>query len=450
MTPHGRRGLSAWAVVLLAVAASAVAFLRLDPLARDTVWAEDGRYFLGGALDGAGALEPYQGYLQFVPRVLAGLITSLVPIDGWAIALTVASSLVAGAVAAAVLVVTRSLPFACGTRIALAALTVLTPGVATEVLGNVANAHWLLLWLAPWLLLFRPRSWAGSATAAALALVATLTEIQIVVFAPLLLVHARERRHWPIIGATVLGLGAQFATTLLAPRAIAGGGRPGILSIALGYALHVGGSAWHAPGEDLIRLVAERGWWVALLPLVPFAIAVAVLVVRSRSTRWLALALATASVMLFSAGFELNAGPDLDYAALPANVLAEAHALRYGVVPAMLLLAVLLIAADRGLAFARRGADAGGTGPRARRTAARLVAGAGFAIVVVGVLTAVATSVGATDSLRKSAGPSWSASLVSARAACADGAASVDVQTAPDKPEWRIALDCALLISPRS
>ncbi len=65
------------AALAVLVAATLLAWSRLSPVARDTLWAEDATRFLHvDDRDGLGAtlLRPYAGYLHVVPRLLAALV----------------------------------------------------------------------------------------------------------------------------------------------------------------------------------------------------------------------------------------------------------------------------------------------------------------------------------------------------------------------------------------
>ena len=85
-------------------------WFRLPPMAHDTVWAEDGRLFLFGAeqhgLFGV-IFVPYAGYLQFVPRLIAGAVVQWLPAADWALGMTAGACLVTGAIACVVFVASR-------------------------------------------------------------------------------------------------------------------------------------------------------------------------------------------------------------------------------------------------------------------------------------------------------------------------------------------------------
>ena len=123
------------------------------------VWAEDGG-FLQNRLDHGplvSLFEPYQGYLHLLPRAIVE-VGALLPLRDYAVAVAGMSCVVAGVVAALVFACSRDVVHGPAARIVLGLVTVLVPTVSAEVLGTTANLHWFLLWLTPWVLLFRPTS----------------------------------------------------------------------------------------------------------------------------------------------------------------------------------------------------------------------------------------------------------------------------------------------------
>lgn len=158
LTPGGRGGVVGPAAVFLV--ASLSAWLRLTPVTRATMWAEDGKY-LHDALRGGGPailLHPNGGYLQLEPRLVNALVTAVVPVAGYAVVITAAACRTAGACAAVVYVCSAAVTASTTARVAFAAVTVLAPMLAVKVLGTTANIHTIFLYTAPWLLLYPPRT----------------------------------------------------------------------------------------------------------------------------------------------------------------------------------------------------------------------------------------------------------------------------------------------------
>lgn len=419
-------------VVLLAPALALILWLRLDEVTRDTIWAEDGRNFLQDALAGASVVTPYGGYLHLVPRTIADVVVAFVPPAGYALAITALTCLVAGIVGALVYAITAWMPISRPARLALALVTVLVPALPVEVAGNAANLHSLFLWLAPWLFLARPTRWWQSAALGLVAVAATLTEIQMVIFLPLFLVQLRDRRRWPILGGAVAGIAAQFVVTVVFPRLSDAVERPAPMSNVYGWLLQVGGGTWFSPVTRFDQLVVEYGWnitWLLSAPIVLLAIAV---VIRGRGVRALAAVFLVASVVIWAVGFGLNTDVGFDYANYPDELILGIRSLRYSVVPSMLLISVIVFGADRLLASVVRHRGFG--------AAARTIGGAALATAVVAILV---VSVDATHDSRRSAGPVWSTSVADAAARCeADDLTRISIQTAPALPTWHVTLQC--------
>ncbi|WP_420368143.1 hypothetical protein [Curtobacterium sp. L1-20] len=252
---HGRRGVvgPGSAAVLVGLVTAALAWWRLGPVSRGTVWAEDGGIFLRerialGPVDSL--LHPYAGYLHLVPRLLVDLAWTL-PVVDYARALSAGACLVVGVLAAAVFLCSRDVVPAWPFRALLAALPALLPLAPYEISGNAANLHWFMLFTAPWLFAHRARSWWGAGAVALLTAFVVLTELQTVLFLPLLLLawlpgRARTatlgtgvRRVWPrAVPVTVVALAggtAQVVTASTDPRTGAPGAPPPFTDVVAGW-----------------------------------------------------------------------------------------------------------------------------------------------------------------------------------------------------------------------
>ena len=128
---------------------------------------------------------PYAGYQHLIPRLASGLVIALVPPAGWALAINAIACLVVGTVAGLIYVFSRDVISFRPARVVLGLLAVMTPMAGLEALGNIANLHWFLLYLTPWLLLATPRSTLGAALMAVVAFVSVATEPQCAIFLPL-------------------------------------------------------------------------------------------------------------------------------------------------------------------------------------------------------------------------------------------------------------------------
>lgn len=404
------------------VVLAAVAWLRLDALTRGTIWAEDGRDFLAGALRGESVFTPYEGYAHVVPRMLAELTVQLVPVPDYAIAMTALTVIVAAGIGLLVFGVTAGLGISRGARAGLAAMTVLAPALTTEVSGNAANLHWMFLWLAPWLLLARPTTWVRAVLLGVVAFLAAATEIQLFLFIPLLLVDVRNRLRWPLATGALLGAIVQIIAFLNDDRTRQAD-HPSVLSAMHGYALQVGGGGWVTPLSPLTSAIADHGWWIAYALLLPFALAAVWLLVTSPDLRVLVVALVIGSVVIWTAGFMLNLGSSAEFAAATPEQIRTIGSLRHAVVPSMFLLAIAVLAADR----------------------VRRVAG----VVIVATLVLVAgLSLDGRGHSHRSAGPSWAAAVAEARTTCeSTGVTSIAIQTAPDVSHWVLPVGCRRLLS---
>ncbi|AMM19385.1 hypothetical protein AX769_03595 [Frondihabitans sp. PAMC 28766] len=118
------------AVALIIVIGTLIAWFRLPASTTATLWAEDSRNFLGNAV-AQGPVVPlfrvYAGYLHTVPRIVAGLTVTFVPVAQWAHAMAAASCLVVAVVAAAIFYCSRVVTESWRVRMALAAITILAP-----------------------------------------------------------------------------------------------------------------------------------------------------------------------------------------------------------------------------------------------------------------------------------------------------------------------------------
>jgi hypothetical protein len=413
--------------VAVVALAALLAYGRLPADIRNVVWAEDGRVFLGDRLR-AGVLQStfaaYEGYLHVIPRLLTDLAVWLFPLEKFAVASTALSCAVTGLVAGLVYVCSRDLIARRFFRVMLALITVLAPTLSNEVLGNFANLHWLLLWLSPWLFLAVPRTWAGAAGLGIVGLACGLTEIQMLLFAPLALVNSRNRRSLIVAAATMAGVLAQILCTVVNPRTPNLQVKPGLLDIVVGYGELPVLGAFDADSSRLGDALAAGGWaatalvTMLVLGILSFALLPSI---RGRGdTRILPLALVGGSFIAWAAAIWLNPRTWWQYADLDAEQLQQLTATRYVVAPSMLLLAALVFAAARCF-------DATGRG--------RVAAG-----VALGILAMAAASNYYVNDVARSDGPPWAQSVTEARESCDDGRAAVEVRTMP--VGWSLSVPC--------
>jgi hypothetical protein len=395
-------------VIVISALAALAAWLRLPAIARDTLWAEDGRNFLQGAIDHgplASLFIPYAGYLHTVPRLIASAVVSWLPLADWALGMTAGACLVAGILAGAVFVATRALVRWLPARIALASLVVLAPLAPREVLGNAANLHSLFLFALFWIALARPRGRRETVGLSIVALLGALTEVQSLFLLPLLLIRLRDRRRWPVRAALVVGVVAQLVVAVVFPRGGSGSPQDSPLSIAYGYLINAV-MPLAVPQLSIGPVVAATGPLVGILLVIPLTGALLFVLRRgSLRERQVAIALAAGSVLIYVASVVANPHPFYDYAALSHSGLVGLWLVRYGVVPSMMLAAIPILALA--VAMTRRH----------RPSAAALLAMPALVILCVALAGSLLMQFVPQDT-RRSAGPAWQPQLSAATKEC--------------------------------
>ncbi|MDM7888854.1 hypothetical protein QUG98_10350 [Curtobacterium sp. RHCJP20] len=461
--PLGPASAEAIVALVVLVGAVATAWWRLGAVARGTAWAEDGGLFLreriAHGVDGT-LLRPYGGYLHLVPRLVVDLAVHR-PIEQYALTVSAASCVVVGVVAAAVFVLSRDVLPGRTMRLLLAAVPVVLPLAPVEIAGNAANLHWYALVLVPWLFAYRARSWWSAAVVAVLALAATLTELQAVVFLPLLALAwwpaprgapgradgtgrsdgaAVRLRALPVTLAAIGGGAAQVVTALTTERA-SERGYPAPSDVVAGYLLQPVAGLWDRRVAPVGAAVAEHGPWVLVGPaLAVLALLVVALVVAPWRARVLLVALAGGSVVVWTAALLANAPADGRWSTLDAVGLAAVGPSRYAAAAGMLLLSAVVLSAallvDSGAGRVRR-TRTGGAAPVLRSAL-------GWCVVALVVATSVTNA--APGASTRSDGPEWAPQVRDAEPSCrADPLRVLEVRTAP----WSAQVPCALVLRDR-
>lgn len=335
---------------LIALLAGAAASLRLGHGPTNVLWAEDANPFLQDANRFGGlavALRPYGGYVHLLPRLIATAVVVL-PVDHYAVAISLLSCLMAGAAAALTFELSRSVSRDVVVRATLAAAVVLLPAAPVEVLGNVANLHSYCLWLVPWLLLADPGPRRRSIALGLLGLVIALTEIQAAIFAPFFLLGARDRRQWPKLGGLALGLLVQAGAMLAAPRVHVVHGTATLEAVAKGYLVNGFISLALPQGQDAQRLVAALGWAVvALAFLLLLAFIARTAWAGGGRARTAILLLLYGSLATFVIGYVMTPAPD--YARYLEPGFGHLMPLRYAVISSLFLAGAVILAAGEWL-----------------------------------------------------------------------------------------------------
>lgn len=429
-------GLRALAPLGVGMLALVILIARTPAGAWDVAWAEDGRNFLGDVANGDGnPLRPAAGYLHVVPRLVAIVVVAVVPVDAWAIAVTLVALCLVAAAAAATWVVAREIVPWGPARLALAVVPTIVPAMGAESLGNLANLHTTCFWLACWILLARPRRGLASAGWAVVVLACMLTEVQALLLVPLAVVHlvVHRRAGLPVALAALVGAAAQAASMLLSPR----GGYPdigiGVPDVVLAWLVQAVLPLLSTDTASILGAFAEHGVVVGAIAAVPFVAAGIVAVALGTERQRVAavvLALASAGIM---AGCVLTSQLEVwRYSALEGGSWETAVVLfRYGAASALYLAALWFVAV--GVVVDRMGRN-GRRARLARALGVVSVAGSVAWMLVLG--TGVAGS--------RADGPRWSDGVADAVVACEGGAVDADVPLAP--AGWGDAtLSCSVL-----
>lgn len=278
------------------------------------------------------------------------------------------------------------------------------------------------MWATPWLLMGRVKSVAGSVLVGVAALAMALTEIQMIIFLPLLLWRWRDRRVWPIAAGLIVGFAAQLVATIAAPRS-APPDPVVFLSVVEGYlAQPVLGAVfgWSAASGKVLSVTGM----IAPVLILATAIVLTVYIVRkgSRELRVLSMAFMGGSAVLWVAAVTINGWAGLHYAHFTMEDWLDFTFLRYAYIGSLLLLALLPITAS-----VLRGRQV------------RMLPWA----IVLGVTAMLLVSF-RIDSTRRDHGPIWSDAVETARSECTTpGTTALDIPVAPRG--WSATVPCAVL-----
>jgi len=437
-----RNGFGAFAAAVLGAAAlTLLAWIRLPGLTRETLWAEDGGIFLRQAMDSrflSGLMDPYDGYLHLLPRLLAHLSLRMGPLEGYAERISWLSCASVGLVGVAVFFLSRPyMPRVMGS-VLLAVIPALLPVGTLEVLGNTANLHWFMLWLVPWLLIYPTRTVGFNVCLAATAFVAASTEIQTVLFVPLIVLAVRTRRQWGASIGLLLGLAMQFITYASFPRSVSKDAVPWDLGMVLIGWLTQGGMSNVESSAASIG-VAWTYFGGALL-VVPIALVLIPLVagaMKGRATLLVAAAFVVVSAALWFAAQVFNNRPFMAYSSFTNDEWLKFDFLRYAAAPAMFALGALAIVVG---GFRWRQGVQGITGSEAPARS-----GVQWETICSTVLlTILAFGFFPPTSLRAD-GPSWQTQVAAGRTACEADPQLVEVPAFVAPRGWgleRVAISC--------
>lgn len=433
---------AAWtAGVLGAATLTLAAWLRLPGLTRETLWAEDGGVFLRQALGSpflTGVLDPYDGYLHLLPRLLAHVSLRTGPLEAYAERITWLSCACVGLVGIAVYFLSRPYVPSIRSRVLLAAIPALLPIGPLEVLGNSANLHWFMLWLTPWMLIYPTRRLLPNILLAIFAFVAATTEIQTVIFAPLIWFAVRTRRQWGGSVGLLLGLAMQFITFVSFPRSVSKDAVPWDLgSVIIGWLLQGGVSNVESSASSVGVAWTYFGGALLVVPIALLLTPVITAAVKGRATLLAVVAFVGVSGALWFAAQVFNNRAFMNYSSFTNQEWLKFDFLRYAVGPAMFALGALALAMG-GFYW---GQDAPGPLDEARDNHRSLRWETVCATLIVTIL--VFGYFPPTSS--RADGPSWQAQVSAGRTACAADPllAEVPAFVAPRGWEFeRVAISC--------
>lgn len=427
-TSRHRRLVTLAGLVVGLPAAFALAYLRLTPGDRQSVWAEDGKDFLNQQL-GLGfsraLVEPHNGYLHLVPRLAAAVVAAF-PLPMAATLFALAGSAMVVLSAVAIFTLSRDHLPSVAVRLGLAAFVVLLPVGGLEADGNVANSHWYLMAAAFWGCLARPRDAVRITLAALVVALAMASDPLTLILLPLVVLRVALLRRWrdhvvtlAFAAATafqlygVLGTARQAAHHTTAPALLASYAA----RVPLGF---IGG----AHGSEV--LFADYRWGAVAVAVAGCLLSVVVAAFGSLRLLLLALAGTVGSLAYFVVPVSISWYPQFDPRG-PGGI-DVGYSSRYSIVP-LLLISVAVAAALQAL----------------RRRAPRALFRAAGVVLVAGLALSVVPGYRPQQDIRN--GANWRAGVQAARVSCQDhpGKRVAMIKLAPTGGPWTIPVACTRL-----
>lgn len=419
------KGLEGGLVLVCFLAAAVILQLfRIGPSsALNSLWAEDGPVFLGGALSHSfftAVVLPHAEYLVVLPRLI-GEVGAVVPLHEAAVAMNLTAALVVALAGLAVWFASAGHIHSPYLRALLVVLTVLPP-VAGETVASPANVAWHTTFAVFWLLLWRPATTWGASLSALLIFVTCLSTPAAFFLAPIALMRGiaiRDRKDALIVGAFGLALAIQLPVTALSDENVSTYfWTDNIFTTFLQrvvngsvLGIELGGSAW-----------ADWGWTFLIAISVAVAAFLVALLLRAPSGRlFAAIAIATSVTMFFVTSYSRALGNSMTW---PPEIYNNVGG-RYALVPVLLLISAALALLDS-----------------RRASGGRLVA-------VIATIAVLLVSVAYSFDVKAApdrGGPKWKASVDAAAAQCeAKGLTEAPVLVAPEG--WSMTVSCDRLVS---
>lgn len=392
-----------------------------------SLWAEDGPTFLADARHYSlvhSMFRDYGGYLHVPSRLIAEVAT-LAPIEQAPAVMSGLSAVGAGLVAWFVFRASRYHVESLAVRVLLGLCVVVLPAAGREVLDNVTNLHWFLLYGALWALLTPARNRVDIAVAAAIVLAATTADPVTLVLTPLALARVVQWRRiqWEhlVTGAFVLGSAVQAVAiaTSSSPTTTHPQQATKVVQVFGGRVV----TAATAGESTTFSLFEHLGWAFVAGATIAVLVGIGLAVRRrDRHARLLVGVLLAMTVGAFLLAVLLRWDDSMVPGLGPPERLGFGE--RYFVVPQLCLLAAILVLAEPLVSAIRRSSPA--------------VAGA------VAVAALVILSWGRdfrTDNARAGA-VAWGVALDDAKQSCGDQD-PVPVAIVPDG--WAVELPCSVL-----
>jgi hypothetical protein len=415
-------GLRIFITVGAVLAGTLVAFSRISPIARGTIWAEDGAVFLQDALNRRGILDvfaPYQGYLHVVPRTAAKFVVRFFSIDDFALAVSFLSCLLITLIALMVFHCSRALTENIYIRLAWASITILVAPGALETQGNLANIHWYLMWLVPWLLIKPAQTRPEGVLMFVVGALASLTEILTLMFVPLFLYRLKDKSLLPARLGLLVGIACQIVTTLSYPRS-APHEPANLVSIAEGWFLNSSSAVVFGTSSQIFMNILNFGMLPMILAALPFVIVFAYLLMRGTAqVRVMAVSFVAASVGAWSAATIFNFSDAFDYSNFDGTQWRAFLLGRYSTLPSMFLLALLPLLAVACEKLSKPAASS----------------------VLASLMVLQCLYFFPSDAFRQN-GPLWAEGVETARHACVDDPTRTELAVGTAPGAWKVQVSC--------
>lgn len=408
-------------VVALATGASVELLRVTGPSATRSVFAEDAAFLRDArALPlHQSLLQPYNGYLQLLPRLVA-LPERWLPLESAAWLFAAGAAMVVSCLALVVFAATAGTMRSVALRAVLASLWVLLPAAWWETLDFSANGIWYLIPTCFWVLLWRPATRRGLTVGCVVAFLTVSSNLLAVVLLPLALMRLLvlpRGREWAIPMALTGGALLQGIVALRAPARNSFPLHPSPSALLESYFTR---AYLLLPGESIASSAfGLLGLGAVAIAVVVVVAALAVELGRPHVSLVAASAVCTGGVLLVAASWS-SWLPSMAPGADDPGVTTSS---RYAVPTALLTLSALVLAADR-RPWAR-----GQTMPVPRLI--RLAALGGLTVVGITLTLGVVLDFRGFPA-RRDYFRDWAAGVAAARAACSSGASSVKLLATPE------------------